>query len=515
MDTAAPFRLYVEDILDRLAEDPGREVVVHGERRVTAGEFRSLVHRAARALRELGLGPGRSVTLLAGNLPETLAARYAAHLSGCTVNHLYHKLSADAQAAIVADVETRALIADPRYAGRAAELTDNVPVEHVLTLGPAPLGTDLLALAAGQEDGPVASLARAGDICGIRHTGGTTGHPKGICHTFQQQSDLFGARKPDADAHEYRQLACTTLAHVAGLFADITLRGGGTVVLQDDFEAGAVLEAVEREGITHMFLLPPLLYQLLDHPASATTDLSSLRSLVYGGCAASPARLIDATRRLGPVLSQFYGQSEVGGISMLMPEDHDPARPELLRSAGRIVDGVEVAIRDEEGRDLPPGERGEICVRSRQAMQGYWKQPELTAKVLRDGWIHTGDVGYLDENGYLTVADRLKDMIIVVGGHVYTSELEDLLNSHPDVLQSAVFGVRDADRTEQVHAVVVPRPGAGVDEEALRTLVREARGAMYEPARISFAGSLPLTEAGKPDKNALRRAAEETAGVAA
>ncbi|MEU4211034.1 AMP-binding protein [Streptomyces sp. NPDC026206] len=505
--TPHAFRTYVEDCLDALSTAPDREVLIHHERRVTGGEFRALVYRLARALSAQGLGRGETVTLLSGNLPEIIAARYAANLIGCRVNHLYNKLSAEAQAAIVRDVETRALIVDPRWSGRAAEITRQAPVAAVLSLGPAPTGTDLLELAAGESADPLPSMARPEDVCTIRHTGGTTGHPKGICTSFEQAN---GIALPGLDEQnqERRQLVCTTLAHIAGMFADIALRTGGAVVLLEDFDPAAVLAAIERERITDTFLLPPLLYRLLDHPDAARTDTSSLRCLMYGGCQASPARLADAVRRLGPVLVQFYGQNEVGGISVLSAEQHDPDRPERLRSAGQALPGVEVTVRDEWGRTVPNGEHGEICVRSAHLMQGYWKQPELTAQVLRDGWLHTGDVGYLDDEGYLTVVDRLKDMIIVVGGHVYTSELEDLLNSHPDVLQSAVFGVRDADRMEQVHAVVLPRPGADVDEQRLRALVRKERGAMYEPARITFADALPLTEAGKPDKNLLRRAAE-------
>jgi fatty-acyl-CoA synthase len=246
----------------------------------------------------------------------------------------------------------------------------------------------------------------------------------------------------------------------------------------------------------------------MDHPDAPRTDTSSLRTLTYGGCQASPSRLADAVRAFGPVLVQGYGQNEAGGISVLTPEDHDPLRPDRLRSAGKVLPGVEVAIRDSAGRDLPTGEHGEICVRSPMVMEGYWKQPELTAEVLRDGWLHTGDVGHLDGEGYLTIVDRLKDMIVVVGGHVYTTELEDLLNTHPDVLQSAVFGVRDADHAERVHAVVVRAPGSGVDDRELCAMVRSARGAMYEPARVTFTDALPLTDAGKPDKKELRRQAE-------
>ncbi|MFJ3172031.1 AMP-binding protein [Streptomyces roseus] len=503
------FHSHVEEILDALGKEPDREALVHGDRRVSAGELRGLVYGMARALSAQGVERGQMVTLLAGNLPETIAARYAAGLLGCAVNHLYAGLSPDVHADILRDVETRALIVDPEHGGRAAELARRVPLERVLVLGEggAGAGPDLVRLAAEESAEAFAGSARPQDICTIRHTGGTTGHPKAICTTFGQWAAVGSGRPEAGQAGQVRALVCTTLAHAAGFMADAALRDGGTVVLLEGFEAGAVLAAVERERVSHMFLLPPLLYQLMDHPDIDRTDTSSLRMLTYGGCASSPARLAAAVRRFGPVLNQFYGQNEAGGISVLPPEDHDPRRPELLRTAGKVIEGVEVVIRDAEGRSLPAGERGEICVRSPHVMKGYWKQPELTAEVLRDGWLHTGDIGFVDRDGYLTIVDRLKDMIVVVGGHVYTAELEDVLNSHPHVLHSAVFGVPDAQRTERVHAVVVRAPGREVGEEELCALVRERKGAMYEPASIAFADSLPLTDAGKPDKKLLRRRA--------
>ncbi|WP_405982763.1 AMP-binding protein [Streptomyces sp. NBC_00158] len=524
--TTGHFRSHVEEILDALGEEPGREALVHGDRRLTAGELRGLVHRMARALRARGVERGETVTLLAGNLPETLAVRYAAGLLGCAVNHLYAGLSADVHADILRDVETRTLVADPAHRDRAAGLARRVPLERVLVLGAAAAagtadgGThpdrapgrtpDLVELAARESDEALPGSARPQDICAIRHTGGTTGHPKAICTTFEQ---WVSAGPLWSDEEPVRTLVCTTLAHAAGLMADATLHHGGTVVLLDGFEAGSVLAAVERERITHTFLLPPLLYQLMDHPDVDRTDTSSLRLLTYGGCASSPARLAAAVRRFGPVLNQFYGQNEAGGISMLSPQDHDPARPELLRTAGKILDGVEVAVRAADGRDLPAGEHGEICVRSPQVMRGYWKQPELTARVLRDGWLHTGDIGFVDADGYITIVDRLKDMIVVVGGHVYTVELEDVLNSHPQVRESAVLGVPDANLMERVHAVVVRSPGADVGEAELRALVRERKGAMYEPARVVFVDALPLTDVGKPDKKLLRGRAVASAGT--
>lgn len=508
----APFRSHVEKTLDVLRDIPDREVLIHGEHRVTAGQFHALVHRMAHALDARGVERGETVTLLSGNLPETLAARYAAGLLGCRVNHLYGKLSGDVHAAIVRDVETSALIVDSASTERAGEIVDAAPVERLFVLGNAKRGEDLLELAAEQTDEPFAGRARPEDVCTIRHTGGTTGHPKGICTTFQQVGDMSESRPLllGETVIPPRQLVGTTLAHAAGYLADATLRSGGTVVLLEDFDAATALGTIERERITHLFLLPPLLYQLLDHPDAEHTDLSSLRSIIYGGCQSSPARIADAVRRLGPILTQFYGQNEAGGISVLPSEDHDPDRPDLLRSAGRVLPGVDVEVRDEAGRPVPNGTDGEICIRSAQIMQGYWKQPELTAEVMRDGWLHTGDVGHLNDEGYLTVVDRLKDMIVVVGGHVYTTELEDVLNSHPEVLQSAVYGVRDEDRMERVHVAIVRAPGATVTEDGLREMVRAEKGAMYEPARIVFVDALPLTDVGKPDKKQLRLLSEKS-----
>ncbi|MET8755642.1 AMP-binding protein [Streptomyces sp. NPDC004667] len=505
------FHSHVEEILDALAKEPGREALVHRDRRLSAGELRDLVYGMARALRSQGVTRGQTVTLLSGNLPETIAARYAAGLLGCAVNHLYAGLSADVHADILRDVETRALMVDPAHRERGADLARRLPLERVLVLGGGDgggAGPDLVRLAAEESTEPFPGAARPQDICTIRHTGGTTGHPKAICTTFGQWVSVG----PDwSEEGQVRALVCTTLAHAAGLVADNALHRGGAVVLLDEFEAGAVLGAIERERISHTFLLPPLLYQLMDHPEVDRTDTSSLRMLTYGGCASSPARLAAAVRRFGPVLKQFYGQNEAGGISVLSPQDHDPLRPELLRTAGKVMDGVEVSVRDADGRHLPTGEHGEICVRSPHVMQGYWKQPELTAEVLRDGWLHTGDIGFVDPDGYLTIVDRLKDMIVVVGGHVYTVELEDVLNSHPHVLQSAVLGVPDANLMERVHAVVVRAPGADVGEEELRAMVRDRKGAMYEPASIAFVDALPLTDAGKPDKKLLRSRAVEPA----
>ena len=505
------FRTHVEVALDGLGAEPGTEVLVHDDRRLTGGELRDLVYRMARDLLARGLGRGGAVTLLSGNRPEVLAARYAANLIGCRVSDLSNGLSAEAQADIVRDLETDALIVDPRLAGQAGEVTRIAPVKHRLFLGPGPTeeGKDLLASAAEQSAEPFPGLAQPEDVCTVRFTGGTTGRPKGVPSTFR--SMLGRVRDPMRHAVEERdlQLVCTPLTHLAGYMADQVLAAGGLVVLLQGFDASEVLTTIERERITSIFLLPPMLYRLIDHPDAAHRDLSSLRNVMYSGSRASAPRIADAVRRLGPVLVTFYGQSEAGGISMLPADEHDPGDLRRLRTVGRPNPGVSVAIRDEAGHDLPTGEHGEIFVRTPNMMIGYWKRPDLTAEVLRDGWLSTGDVGFLDEDGYLTLTDRARETIdpFAGGNHIYPSELEDVLNDHPGVRQSAVYGVRRADDAEErIHAAVVPTSGAGLDERRLQDWMRERRGPMYVPARITFTDVLPLTDAGKPDKNRLRAA---------
>ncbi|GAB2711154.1 AMP-binding protein [Kitasatospora kifunensis] len=286
--TAKPqFQTEVERILDQLRTHREREALAHAGRRVTAGQLFELTHRLAWALRARGLGRGQSITFLTGNLPEAIAARHAANLLGCRINHLYNGLAADVQAVMTAQVETSALIVDPRYADRAAHLAREVLIDQTLTLGPAPIGADLLRAAATGPTAPFPSQARPEDVRSIRYSGGTTGQPKGICITYGQVRS-FGPPLPNDEPQPPRLLVCTTLAHAAGLMTDKILAAGGRVVLQESFDAAAVLRAIETERITDLFLATPLLYQLADHPDAAHADTSSLRRLVYGGAAASP-----------------------------------------------------------------------------------------------------------------------------------------------------------------------------------------------------------------------------------
>ncbi|MFJ4592596.1 MULTISPECIES: AMP-binding protein [unclassified Kitasatospora] len=493
-------------ILQSLAADPDRRAITTADGvELTAGDFAAATYRLAHELVARGVVRGDTVTLLAGNTAEALSARYAVGLAGARVVNLYDGMSASTLAEIATSVDTAVLLVDAERYPVAAELLPLIDVPAVLRLGPGPdaIGEDVIAAAAHRPAEPPAVRVGPDDDWGIRHTGGTTGIPKGIrsLHgAYRKVFDTPGRMASDAP----RFLAATSLAHLAGLFSDLTLHHGGAVVLQRSFDPGAVLAAIERERITDLWVLPPLLYQLLDHPAIGRTDLSSLRRVSYGGCAASPTRVREALKVFGPVLWSGYGQSEAQNICMLAPHEHDRVGHGGQIAVGRPLPGVEVVIRSADGTELPTGEQGEIHVRSDTVMAGYWKRPDLTAEVLRDGWLNTGDIGYFDADGYLYLADRLKDKIIVVGGHVYPSEVEDLLLTHPAIAQCAVFGVRDAQEAEHVHVAVVAASGQRPDLEEVRAFVTAHKGRIYAPEALHVVAAIPLTAVGKPDKKRLR-----------
>ncbi|WP_407547922.1 AMP-binding protein [Streptomyces sp. Pv4-95] len=498
------FSSYAEVVLDVLSAEPARPVITTAEGLViSAGEFRDQVHRLAGELAGRGVGRGTTVTLLTGNTAEALVARYAAGLAGGRVVSLYEGMSPSIMARVMASVDCSLLLVDGQRHAIAQELLHIAGVPRMLSLGPSGFAEDVLAVAARRPAQPMSGMVGPEDDWCIRHTGGTTGVPKGIriSHdSYRQTLDhrLAGAGDPP------RYLACTSLAHLAGIFADMALHQGGQVILRHGFEPRDVLAAIERERITHTWLLPPLLYQLLDHPDLATTDLSSLCRITYGGTAASSVRLRQAAKALGPVLYGVYGQAEAQYITEAGPDVQELTGPGGHLTVGRAMPGVEIAIRAVDGTALPPGEPGEVLVRSPYVMNGYWKQPELTAEVLRDGWVHTGDVGYLDERGYLYIVDRIKEMIVVVGGHVYPAELEDLLLGHPAIAHCAVFGSRDEESVEHVHAAVVPAPGQRPSLEEIRDFVSTRKGRLYAPEALHVVPAIPLTAAGKPDKRQLR-----------
>jgi fatty-acyl-CoA synthase len=262
---------------------------------------------------------------------------------------------------------------------------------------------------------------------------------------------------------------------------------------------------IEQHRITATMLVPVMIYVLLDSAESRSADLSSLQTIFYGASAMSPTRLAEGIRRWGPIFFQFYGQTEVPmTISVMHKREHDPDDLERLGSAGRPVPWVHLALLDDDNRPVAEGEAGEICVRGPLVMKGYRGLPEQTAEATAGGWLHTGDIGRLDADGYLHIVDRKKDMIISGGFNVFPREIEDVIGAHPAVAQVAVIGIPDDRWGEAVKAVVVLRPGQSVDAAELVSRVKAAKGSVQAPKSVDFADAIPMSPLGKPDKKALR-----------
>jgi acyl-CoA synthetase (AMP-forming)/AMP-acid ligase II len=302
-----------------------------------------------------------------------------------------------------------------------------------------------------------------------------------------------------------RYLACAPISHAAGMLTTPTLVRGGTVILQRAFDPGKWLAAVAAERATLSLLVPTMIYAVLDHPTLATTDLSSLQTVIYGASPMSPTRMAEALDRIGPVFSQLYGQTECTGLATaLWRAEHDRHDLHRLTSCGKPITGVRVTILDDLGQPVPDGQPGEICVQGPSIMLGYWKQPDLTKAALSDGWLRTGDIAVRDADGYVYIVDRKKDMIVSGGFNIFPREIEDVLTQHPAVSNVAVIAVPDEKWGEAVKALVVTKPGASVSAEEVTQLVRDKKGPVYAPKSVEFLDALPLTPVGKADKKALR-----------
>jgi fatty-acyl-CoA synthase len=467
-----------------------------------------LAGRMRAVLQSRGVGLGTGVAVLSPNRPEAWLTNLAVWCAGGRYTGLQALGSEDDHAWICDDAGIEVLVVDPAFAERgAAILARSTTVKSLLSLGPSPAGDDLLALA--EAVGPArldAGPAGEEDIGWLQYTGGTTGRPKGVMlsHRAIVQSVFswtISLETPDAP----RCLLASPITHAAGLVLPCSLIRGGTILLHRAFDPERYLRAIQDDRATFAMAVPAMVYALLDAPALGRYDLSSLQVMAYGASPMSPARLAEAHERIGRVFNQLYGQTECPAGTGLLRSEHDPdGRPDLLLSCGQPMAGTDLRLLDDRDVDVRPGEVGEICLRSRAMMSGYWKRPDLTAEVIRDGSIHTKDMARRDDDGYVYIVDRKHDMVITGGFNVYPREVEDVLTTDPDVAAAAVIGVPDERWGEAVTAVVVPRPGATIDPARLIALVKAKKGSVQAPKTVEIVDSLPLTPVGKVDKKVLR-----------
>jgi len=466
-----------------------------------------LAGRMRAVLQSRGVGLGTGVAVLSPNRPEAWLTNLAIWCAGGRYTGLQPLGSEDDHAFICDDAGIEVLVVDPSLAERgAAILARSTTVKSLFTLGPSPAGEDILARAEAIGPAPLdAGPAGEEDIGWLQYTGGTTGRPKGVMlsHRAIVQS-VFSWTISCETPEEPRYLAASPITHAAGLLLPGTLLRGGTVLLHRTFDPERWLRAVQDDRATFALAVPTMVYALLDHGHPERYDRSSLQVVAYGASPMSPARLTEAHERIGRVFAQLYGQTECPAGTSLLRSEHDPGRPQVLASCGQPMVGTELRLLDDGCADVGPGEVGEICLRSRAMMSGYWKRPDLTAEVIKDGWVHTKDMARRDDDGYVYIVDRKHDMIISGGFNVYPKEVEDVLTTDPDVAAAAVIGVPDDRWGEAVTAVIVARPGAEIDPARLIALVKEKKGSHQAPKTVEVVDSLPLTPVGKVDKKALR-----------
>jgi fatty-acyl-CoA synthase len=486
-----------------------RTAVEAGGRSWTYGDLDRWSAAVADQLRGAGVRPGDAVALYLGNCVEFVVADVAVARLGAVKVPVNPLLPESTVAHVLKAARVRALLLGTGVATAGERAGVGLPILRADDGGGPPMGEALTGLPAVDRD-VVPEVARPpvgpADRAAIYFTGGTTGLPKGVVHTQTSAVAVQYAQIVEAElAQDERLLLMTPLAHAAGLFAQSALIRGATIVIEPGFDAARALDLLRSRGITWTFLVPTMIYRLLD-TARDREDLP-LRTVVYGAAPIAPSRLVRALAVFGPVFVQLFGQTECPNWgTRLAKHDHDPARPELLGSCGQASIMADVRVVDDAGEALPSGATGEVCLRAPYTLESYLDDPEATAaKFLPGGWIRTGDVGVLDGAGYLHLRDRKADMVISGGMNVYCREVEDVLVRHPSVARAAVIGVPHEDWGEAVHAVVVPAVGADeLDPGALLEWTRGELAAYARPKSVELVAELPETPFGKIDKKVLR-----------
>ncbi|MFO1256266.1 MAG: AMP-binding protein [Sphingomonadaceae bacterium] len=503
------------DFFDRGWDMNGKAAAyIQGERTFTFDEVGELSCRIGNTLLTLGLPKETKGAVWSGNDVMAWACTlglWRANMAWIPVNP---RNTAEENRYILDAFDCEVLFFQQAYSETIAALRPALPrVRHWICIdADLPDAPGLEAWSGSQPATKPSVVAALDDVFIIMPTGGTTGAPKGVMNTHRAAQTTFAHVMLNCtyrDGSLPVNLTAAPMTHTAGLLSLPCTAQGGTVVVLPRPDPILLVQAIAQHRVTEFFLPPTVIYALLEAPGIEKVDFSSVRYLYYGAAPMSVEKLKKAIALWGPVLTESYGQSEaMGSIATLRADEHmaggQLASDERLASVGRPNPLVRVEIMDDAGTILPRGETGEICVRGDLIMKGYYKAPDKTAEAIIDGWLHTGDIGHIDGDGYLHLTDRKKDMIITGGFNVYPATVEQVIWSHPAVQDCAVIGVPDAKWGEAVKAVVELNPGQTATAEELIALCKERLGSVMAPKSVDFVAALPRSPAGKVLKKDLR-----------
>lgn len=493
---------------------PDQAAIRHGSESISYQQFHDRALAFGGTLLDRGFKAGDRVAFVLANGPRVLETIYGCFAAGLIVVPVNARLHPREIAYIVENSGARLLIHGPEYQDGIASREDEFGGLELRACTEPVAG----AIEFEQLIDPEKALAAPVDVayedpCWLFYTSGTTGRPKGA--TWSHRTVKVMAMNYLADVHSIQPgevvLHAAPMSHGSGIVAlPAVARGAEQVIFEPaSFDPVELFAAIERERVSHIaFLAPTQIVKMLEQFEPGKFDLSSLRAICYGGAPIHVEHLSAAVETFGPVFAQIFGQGEapitITGLSPQAHADLLAAGDERIGSAGTIRTDVEARVVDENDNELPPGEPGEIVARGDIVMLGYWENPEATAETLRNGWLHTGDIGMFDERGYLFLLDRAKDMIISGGNNVYPREVEEIIVQHPQVAQVVVVGIPDDYWGEAVHAVVVPEQGAAPSAEEIIAFCGEHLAGYKKPKNVDFADELPVSGYGKVLRREVR-----------